>query len=166
VLDDLVPSNDLRWVVPHILGASGVMQLALIGVSDAMLQKLGRWSGKQHLAPISAFADFLSHVQCGTSSHVDPCPLLQCRYAHHQRLMMNTVQIPRFPGHKRCQICGDKFESHPSNPVAAASRMRGIHSSNQQAGRICDEKHARLTPKTTKTPTLAGAHQESMDQSL
>jgi hypothetical protein len=39
-------------VGPHSLRASGAMQLKLNGLSDSMIQKLGRWSGKtwlQHL---------------------------------------------------------------------------------------------------------------------
>ena len=35
---------DLTRIGPHSLRASGAMQLALNGVSDSMIQKLGRWS--------------------------------------------------------------------------------------------------------------------------
>jgi integrase len=40
---------DLRRIGPHSLRASGAMQLALNGVSDSMIQKLGRWSSSTWL---------------------------------------------------------------------------------------------------------------------
>jgi hypothetical protein len=40
---------DLKRVGPHSLRASGAMQLKLNGLSDSMIQKLGRWSGKTWL---------------------------------------------------------------------------------------------------------------------
>lgn len=36
---------DLKRIGPHSLRASGAMQLKLNGVSDSMIQKMGRWSG-------------------------------------------------------------------------------------------------------------------------
>jgi hypothetical protein len=40
---------DLKRVGPHSLRASGAMQLKLNGLSDSMIQKLGRWSGRTWL---------------------------------------------------------------------------------------------------------------------
>ena len=44
--------HDLLRIGPHSLRASGAMQLKLNGVSDSMIQKMGRWSSNawlQHL---------------------------------------------------------------------------------------------------------------------
>jgi integrase len=38
---------DISQVGPHSLRASGAMQLALNGIPDSMIQKLGRWSSQQ-----------------------------------------------------------------------------------------------------------------------
>jgi hypothetical protein len=40
---------DLLRIGPHSLRASGAMQLKLNGVSDSMIQKMGRWSSNTWL---------------------------------------------------------------------------------------------------------------------
>jgi hypothetical protein len=44
-----IQGYDLRRIGPHSLRASGAMQLALNGISDSMIQKLGRWSSSTWL---------------------------------------------------------------------------------------------------------------------
>jgi integrase len=53
---------DLRHISPHSLRASGTMQLALNGISDSMIQKLGHWSSSTWLQYIH------SQISCLTRS--------------------------------------------------------------------------------------------------